>query len=501
MLREPSVTLWVVSGLHRGQPQTSCGGRHGALHKAVVGRHTAVVEVLLRGGADLNEQCDTCGSSLEIAAAHGDLEMVKLLVQFGSNINRNGVQDVSAARSSSSHRHEDAVRNLLEQYDEPSPPSGQPYSSSPNVDTLDERERKRLRRAQPQKPDHRSTSLSQSFESPDHPSRSLDPETGNGESQSYGRKRSRGLVRSVTRGRPRSAKESHGDEYGHTQTNISEWSSGAYSHNKTNNDATLEYFPHSEGETINIEAFAKECETPTRPSMPLLPDHTAVGFYDPESRGINMLLEAYMMSQQEKQPTSRFETMASPTVFQNNDIVARYPAPEHLEGLPDLMFKGWFKCDFTGCCGQLFRTQELFDEHSESHSLVTQSRRHFCCIEGCPRSKGGKGFKRENEMIRHSRVHFPYFPNRGVEYLRREDLQRHVRVDHPVESSDEPVLREIPGQRLEHKANEVDFAENVQQEVIVGSTPKLYPVTFALPSLEDDAYGMLPPLKLHKDSD
>ncbi|TRX94440.1 hypothetical protein FHL15_004595 [Xylaria flabelliformis] len=51
---------------------------------------------------------------------------------------------------------------------------------------------------------------------------------------------------------------------------------------------------------------------------------------------------------------------------------------------------------------------------------------------GCPRSEGGKGFKRKNEMIRHGLVH---------------DSPGHVRVHHVDKDKDDPALRDVLAQR------------------------------------------------------
>ncbi|KAF4428089.1 hypothetical protein CFRS1_v010207 [Colletotrichum fructicola] len=47
-------------------------------------------------------------------------------------------------------------------------------------------------------------------------------------------------------------------------------------------------------------------------------------------------------------------------------------------------------------------TQYLLNSHANVHS---SARPHYCSVKGCPRSEGGKGFKRKNEMIRHGLVH------------------------------------------------------------------------------------------------
>lgn len=76
------------------------------------------------------------------------------------------------------------------------------------------------------------------------------------------------------------------------------------------------------------------------------------------------------------------------------------------------------------------------DSSCSSHANVhSQTRPHFCPVKGCPRSEGGKGFKRKNEMIRHGLVHqspgyvCPFCPDREHKYPRPDNLQRLVRTD------------------------------------------------------------------------
>src|SRR5262249_15610087 len=56
-----------------------------------------------------------------------------------------------------------------------------------------------------------------------------------------------------------------------------------------------------------------------------------------------------------------------------------------------------FKCNFPGCSAVPFHTQYLLNSHMNVHS---NTRPHFCPVQGCPRGPGGQGFKRKNEMIR-----------------------------------------------------------------------------------------------------
>lgn len=74
-----------------------------------------------------------------------------------------------------------------------------------------------------------------------------------------------------------------------------------------------------------------------------------------------------------------------------------------------------------------FFTGDLVESHMSTHA---SSRPHYCPISGCPRSKGGRGFKRKNEMIRHRIVHdspgyiCPFCPDRELRYPRPDNLQR-----------------------------------------------------------------------------
>ncbi|KAK8091968.1 hypothetical protein PG997_002329 [Apiospora hydei] len=88
---------------------------------------------------------------------------------------------------------------------------------------------------------------------------------------------------------------------------------------------------------------------------------------------------------------------------------------------------GNFICKFAGCNAAPFQTQYLLNSHANVHS---SARPHYCAVKGCPRSEGGKGFKRKNEMIRHGLVHespgyvCPFCPDREHKYPRPDNLQR-----------------------------------------------------------------------------
>ncbi|KAI1632120.1 hypothetical protein F4809DRAFT_656862 [Biscogniauxia mediterranea] len=109
-----------------------------------------------------------------------------------------------------------------------------------------------------------------------------------------------------------------------------------------------------------------------------------------------------------------------------------------------------FICTFQGCNAAPFQTQYLLNSHANVHS---SARPHYCSVKGCPRSEGGKGFKRKNEMIRHGLVHdspgyvCPFCPDREHKYPRPDNLQRHVRVHHLDKDKDDPALRDVLSQR------------------------------------------------------
>jgi hypothetical protein len=111
---------------------------------------------------------------------------------------------------------------------------------------------------------------------------------------------------------------------------------------------------------------------------------------------------------------------------------------------------GVYICSFAGCNAPPFQTQYLLNSHANVHS---SARPHYCPVKGCPRSEGGKGFKRKNEMIRHGLVHdspgyvCPFCPDREHKYPRPDNLQRHVRVHHVDKNKDDPLLRDVLAQR------------------------------------------------------
>lgn len=111
---------------------------------------------------------------------------------------------------------------------------------------------------------------------------------------------------------------------------------------------------------------------------------------------------------------------------------------------------GVYICPWENCNAAPFQTQYLLNSHANVHS---SARPHFCPVKGCPRSEGGKGFKRKNEMIRHGLVHdspgyvCPFCPDREHRYPRPDNLQRHVRVHHVDKDKEDPLLRDVLAQR------------------------------------------------------
>ncbi|CAG7917815.1 unnamed protein product [Penicillium olsonii] len=159
------------------------------------------------------------------------------------------------------------------------------------------------------------------------------------------------------------------------------------------------------------------------------------------------------------------EMMSAQTPYEASRITATspatsYPTPTEQVGVgmgdrvslatPNGGTVGSYKCTHPGCTAAPFQTQYLLNSHANVHS---QDRPHFCPVEGCPRSLGGKGFKRKNEMMRHGLVHnspgyvCPFCPDQQHKYPRPDNLQRHVRVHHVDKNKDDPILRQVLAQR------------------------------------------------------
>lgn len=166
----------------------------------------------------------------------------------------------------------------------------------------------------------------------------------------------------------------------------------------------------------------------------------------------------------------------------NTDVAGSTPATTvsgtdrmSIDGITNPIVIPSFVCTFPSCTAAPFSTQYLLNSHANVHS---SARPHYCPVQGCPRSEGGKGFKRKNEMIRHGLVHdspgyvCPFCPDREHKYPRPDNLQRHVtiiwpvswgspctpllnanrslrhvRVHHVDKDKDDPLLRDVLSQR------------------------------------------------------
>ncbi|KAK3938510.1 metallothionein expression activator [Diplogelasinospora grovesii] len=151
-------------------------------------------------------------------------------------------------------------------------------------------------------------------------------------------------------------------------------------------------------------------------------------------------------------PSSQHDYASSSTETPNSDHSGSTAATSidrmSIDGLTNP--PGAYICKYAGCNAPPFQTQYLLNSHANVHS---SARPHYCPVQGCPRSEGGKGFKRKNEMIRHGLVHdspgyvCPFCPDREHKYPRPDNLQRHVRVHHVDKDKDDPMLRDVLAQR------------------------------------------------------
>lgn len=165
-----------------------------------------------------------------------------------------------------------------------------------------------------------------------------------------------------------------------------------------------------------------------RPVMPPAIDH--------KSLSVNVLstVQAPAMDQlRDVQKPSERELVPENT-FSSKNLDLRMSL--HQQQLPAHSVPVWqktipqaptFACEFAGCNAAPFRTQFMLNFHAKVHS---SERPHYCAVHGCPRGKGGKGFKRKNEMIRHSLTHespgyvCPFCSDSTREYARADNLQR-----------------------------------------------------------------------------
>ncbi|KAM7205088.1 metallothionein expression activator [Rhypophila sp. PSN 637] len=172
---------------------------------------------------------------------------------------------------------------------------------------------------------------------------------------------------------------------------------------------------------------------------PLSPNHsiasaTSPGFHYPQTNGLYRPTE--YASPQTETPGSDQQGPTPATIADRMSI--------------DGLTHATYMCTFPQCNAPAFQTQYLLNSHMNVHS---SARPHYCPVPNCPRSEGGKGFKRKNEMIRHGLVHespgyvCPFCPDREHKYPRPDNLQRHVRVHHVDKDKDDPALRDVLAQR------------------------------------------------------
>lgn len=167
--------------------------------------------------------------------------------------------------------------------------------------------------------------------------------------------------------------------------------------------------PHPTSPTSPVNNFRRDLPSPQALGTP------SYGFY-PYAHG--------RLTAGELNKSASESTASDPSVgLQANSAMDRLA----IDGLIGSAQQGTYVCTFTGCTAAPFQTQYLLNSHANVHS---SARPHYCPVPGCPRSEGGKGFKRKNEMIRHGLVHespgyvCPFCPDREHKYPRPDNLQR-----------------------------------------------------------------------------
>ncbi|KAK3682624.1 hypothetical protein B0T22DRAFT_484662 [Podospora appendiculata] len=189
----------------------------------------------------------------------------------------------------------------------------------------------------------------------------------------------------------------------------------------------------------------------TLPRLPIMHASPPVSPADP-FRSVHSYY--YPTSSLHRSPVD-YASSATETPGSDHSVASSTPATSasiadrmSIDGLTN--HQGTYVCKFDGCSAAPFQTQYLLNSHANVHS---SARPHYCPVAGCPRSEGGKGFKRKNEMIRHGLVHdspgyvCPFCPDREHKYPRPDNLQRHVRVHHVDKDKDDPALRDVLAQR------------------------------------------------------
>ncbi|GAB1320426.1 hypothetical protein MFIFM68171_10636 [Madurella fahalii] len=184
-------------------------------------------------------------------------------------------------------------------------------------------------------------------------------------------------------------------------------------------------------------------------SPPMLP---AEGYRDPHSPSLPLASPGLVFYTTPNGMHRPPDYVRSPTELSGSDqsIPASAASITERMSIEGITHTGAYTCKVPGCNAPPFQTQYLLNSHANVHS---SARPHYCPVPGCPRSEGGKGFKRKNEMIRHGLVHdspgyvCPFCPDREHKYPRPDNLQRHVRVHHMDKDKDDPLLRGVLAQR------------------------------------------------------
>lgn len=129
--------------------------------------------------------------------------------------------------------------------------------------------------------------------------------------------------------------------------------------------------------------------------------------------------------------TSEIPRAVSPPIFPTSPNETWFWTPWSPSAVPrnsTPTHTGTYACTYINCNAPPFQSQYLLNAHMTVHSTA---RPHHCPVRDCPRSQGGKGFKRKNEMIRHGLRHdspgytCPFCPDREHRYPRPDNLQRY----------------------------------------------------------------------------
>ncbi|KAK2612950.1 hypothetical protein QQS21_001061 [Conoideocrella luteorostrata] len=191
-------------------------------------------------------------------------------------------------------------------------------------------------------------------------------------------------------------------------------------------------------------------------SPPISPNETyQLSLPSPHSLPASSPYSCYTSNGLNHRPSTEYVTSASSETPSTDQSA---PTPATTTSVADRMSidgitnppAGLYSCTYKGCTAPPFQTQYLLNSHANVHS---SARPHYCPVDGCPRSEGGKGFKRKNEMIRHGLVHdspgyvCPFCLDKEHKYPRPDNLQRHVKVHHVDKDKDDPMLREVLAQR------------------------------------------------------